>query len=226
MDAYNWDQRYRESGLLWTAGPNQWVEQHTTDFPAGRALDLASGEGRNALWLAERGWQVTAVDFSTAGVDKARELAEDRRGTAADRVHWVVADILSYTPEAQYELVLVIYLHLPADQRRSALQNAASALAPGGTLLVVGHHSDNLAHGVGGPPDAAVLYDQHDVLTDLASWPDLTTETAERRDRTVADQPRPALDVIVELRRTARHPKPRSPQAPGPAQAPIGVAGR
>lgn len=203
MDAHNWDQRYRESALLWTAGPNQWVEQHIADLPPGRALDLASGEGRNALWLAERGWQVTAVDFSAVGMDKARELAEHREDTAA-RVRWVVADVLSYTPDTSYDLVLVVYLHLPADQRRSALQHAASAVAPGGRLLVIGHHSDNLTHGVGGPQDAAVLYNEHDVLADLASWTELTIQTAERRVRVVAEQPRPALDVLVELRRTVQ----------------------
>ncbi|RCW44470.1 methyltransferase family protein [Halopolyspora algeriensis] len=203
MDAHDWDERYRETALLWTAGPNRWVEQHTAELPPGRALDLAAGEGRNALWLAERGWQVTAVDFSAVGMDKARELAESRGGEAAGRVRWVVEDVLSHTPGGQYDLVLVVYLHLPAEQRRTALQRAASALAPGGTLLVVGHHSDNLTHGVGGPPDPAVLYDEHDVLADLSSWTELTTETAEKRERAVADQPRPALDVVVEFRRAA-----------------------
>lgn len=202
MDANEWDQRYRETALLWTTGPNQWVREHTADLPPGRALDLASGEGRNALWLAERGWLVTAVDFSTVGTDKARDLAESRDTDAADRVRWVVDDVVDHTPEQQYDLVLVIYLHLPADQRRTALQHAAAALAPGGTLLVVGHHSDNLTHGVGGPPDATVLYDENDILADLRPFTDLTTETAGTYKRVVADQPRPALDVIAKFRRS------------------------
>ncbi|GAB2737707.1 class I SAM-dependent methyltransferase [Salinifilum aidingensis] len=203
MEAHDWDQRYRETALLWTSGPNRWVEQHTADLPPGRALDLASGEGRNALWLAERGWRVTAVDFSPVGVDKARELANERDAAAAERVRWEVADLLSYTPDGQYDLVLVVYLHLPADQRRTALQRAAAALAPGGTLLVIGHHSDNFTRGVGGPPDPAVLYDEHDVLADLADREDLTATAAGMRERVVAEQPRPALDVLVELRRDA-----------------------
>lgn len=202
MDAHDWDERYREASLLWKAGPNRWVEQHTADLPPGRALDLASGEGRNALWLAERGWQVTAVDFSAVGMDKARALAEGGSDTVAGRVHWVVADVLSYTPEAQFDLVLVVYLQLPENQRRAAFQHAAAALAPGGTLLVVGHHSDNLAHGVGGPPDPAVLYSESDVLADLEPRHDLSIKTAAMRERVVPDQPRPALDVIVELQRS------------------------
>lgn len=201
--AHDWDQRYREATLLWTEGPDQWVEQHTAGLSPGRALDLAPGEERNALWLAEHGWQVTAVDFSAVGVDKARELAENRNQDAADRVRSAVADVVSYAPDTQYDLVLAIYLHLSADQRRTALQNAASALTPGGTLLVVGHHSDNLTHGVGGPPDSAVLYGENDILSDLELWHELTVETAGMRERTVTDQPRPALDVVVAIRRTA-----------------------
>ena len=79
MDADAWDVRYRESELVWSPGPNQFVEAELADLPPGRALDLAAGEGRNAIWLAEQGWQVTAVDFSQAGLDKGRSL---RRGPA------------------------------------------------------------------------------------------------------------------------------------------------
>lgn len=202
MDAEEWDQRYRETTLLWTAGPNQWVEQHTAHLPPGRALDLAAGEGRNAFWLAERGWQVTAVDFSPVGIDKARELATQRDTASASRIRWVVDDVLTYSPDMRYDLVLVIYLHLHAEQRRTAFRNAASAFAPGGTLLVIGHHSDNLTHGVGGPPDPAVLYNQHDIVADLDTLSDLHLTAAGMRERAVTDQPRPALDVVTEFVRS------------------------
>jgi SAM-dependent methyltransferase len=201
MDANDWDQRYRESPLLWSAGPNQWVRQYTEDLAAGRALDLAAGEGRNALWLADRGWNVTAVDYSQVAIDKARKLASQQHGGAADRVHWVVDDVLSYTASTQYDLVLVIYLQLPAAQRRTALRAAAAARLPGGTMLVVGHHTDNLAHGVGGPQDAEVLYTEHDVLADVEPVREIVSLSALRRERFIPDQPRPALDVVVELER-------------------------
>ncbi|MGH3901182.1 MAG: DUF397 domain-containing protein [Pseudonocardiaceae bacterium] len=75
LSAHDWDERYRTSELIWKAGPNQWVRQHMRDLPPGTALDLASGEGRNAVWLADRGWQVTAIDFSVVAMDKAKRLA-------------------------------------------------------------------------------------------------------------------------------------------------------
>jgi SAM-dependent methyltransferase len=199
MDADDWDERYRTSELLWKAGPNQWVGEYTHALAPGTALDLASGEGRNAIWLAGRGWHVTAVDFSTVAIEKARKLASDR-GTA-ERIRWEVADVRSYTPPAQYDLVLVIYFQVPADQRRLVLRRAAAAVCPGGRLLVVGHHTDNLTHGVGGPPSADVLYSEHDVLADLAQLSELAFLTAQRVERVVEGQPRPALDVVVEAQR-------------------------
>ncbi|MFL6133228.1 MAG: class I SAM-dependent methyltransferase, partial [Nocardioidaceae bacterium] len=72
MDARAWDERYAASELIWSATPNRFVEAELTSLPPGRAVDLAAGEGRNALWLADRGWHVTAVDFSLAGLDKGR----------------------------------------------------------------------------------------------------------------------------------------------------------
>lgn len=199
ISAQDWDERYRTSELIWKAGPNQWVRQYTQDISPGTALDLASGEGRNAVWLADRGWQVTAVDFSVVAMDKAKELASQHGDRTADRIQWVVGDVLSYAPTAEYDLVLVIYLQLPAEQRTTALQRAAAAVSAGGRLLVVGHHSDNLTHGVGGPPIPEVLYTQDDVLADLAEFPNLVVRTARRVERVIDGQPRAALDLVVEV---------------------------
>ena len=80
MDSTAWNQRYKDSELVWSAAPNIWVKQLTQDLPAGKALDIAAGEGRNALWLASRGWHVTAVDFSTVALQRARSLAEEQLG--------------------------------------------------------------------------------------------------------------------------------------------------
>src|SRR5215469_15049772 len=109
-----WNQRYAETELLWSAGPNRFVEEELADLPPGRALDLGAGEGRNAIWLAERGWQVTAVDFSAAGLAKAARLA-GRRGVTG--VRWVEADLRGYQPgPAAYALVRVPYVHLLPDE--------------------------------------------------------------------------------------------------------------
>src|SRR5690348_14293140 len=104
MDRAEWDRRYAGTELVWTAEPNRFVVQEVAGLPPGRALDLAAGEGRNAVWLAERGWAVTAVDFSAVGLDKARRLAAERGVEAG----WVVADVLEYVPEpGAYDLVLI-----------------------------------------------------------------------------------------------------------------------
>jgi SAM-dependent methyltransferase len=204
--AQEWDERYRTSELVWKAGPNQWVRKYAQDLSPGTALDLASGEGRNAIWLADRGWQVTAVDFSVVAMEKAKQLASRHGARTADRICWVVEDVLSYAPITEYDLVLVIYLHVPAAARRSALHHAAAAVAPGGSLLVVGHHTDNLTQGVGGPPRPEVLYTEHDVLADLAEFPSLVCRTAQRMERVIDGQPRTALDVVVEMKRSTAAP--------------------
>lgn len=204
MDSQDWDARYGAAELVWGTEPNRWVVRETADLPVGRALDLAAGEGRNGSWLAGRGWRVTAVDFSQVALDRGRRLAAGLPGGAAERLSWLRADVLAYEPEAGgYELVLVVYLHLPADRRRTVLAAAAAALAPGGTLLVVGHATANLTEGVGGPQDARVLFAPEDVVADLAGR-GLRTERAEHVHRpvTTADGGRArAIDTLVRLRR-------------------------
>ena len=135
MDSDVWNRRYADRELVWTSEPNRFLVAEAAALPAGRALDLACGEGRNAVWLAERGWRVTGVDFSEVGLEKARALAR-ARGVQAE---WVAADLLAYTPEPQaFELVLVFYLQVPAAERQPIVRAAAGAVAPGGLFLLVG----------------------------------------------------------------------------------------
>ncbi|TMR41030.1 class I SAM-dependent methyltransferase [Actinomadura geliboluensis] len=203
MDSAEWDRRYAGSELVWSAGPNRWVEEVAADLPPGRALDLAAGEGRNALWLAERGWTVTAVDFSAAGLARARSLAERRLGEHAGRVQLVEADLREYTPARHgADLVIVAYLQVDERLRRDALRAAADAVAPGGRLLVVAHDSDNLAHGFGGPPNPAVLYTAQDAASDIEGR-GLQVLRAEPRTREVSTDagPRTAIDAFLLARR-------------------------
>jgi SAM-dependent methyltransferase len=199
VDAEHWNDRYAASGYVWTTGANAQLVDEVASLDPGRALDLACGEGRNAVWLAEQGWTVTAVDFSEVGLDKGRRLAADR-GVLVD---WVRADATCWDPPAPgFDLVVVLYLQLPADQRRPALGVAARALTPGGTLLVIAHDATNLANGTGGPRDPAVLYGPDDVLADLeAAGVTVTVERAEVVERPVDGADRPALDCLVRVRR-------------------------
>jgi SAM-dependent methyltransferase len=196
FDAAFWDDRYRQTGSVWGIAPNRWVEQEVGSLPPGRALDLACGEGRNAIWLASRGWQVDAVDFSAVAIEKGRAAA-DRDGVA---VTWHVADALDYDATTDADLVLLSYLQLPAERRRRAVRRGAGALARGGTLLVVAHDSRNLTEGTGGPQDPAVLYTAEDVTGDLADT-DLVIEKAAVVQRPVTGADRPALDALLRARR-------------------------
>lgn len=199
MKAEQWDARYRAAELVWGAHPNRWVESELADLAPGRALDLACGEGRNALWLAAHGWQVNAVDFSAVALDKARAL-ESRQAPAVPRVTWVHADATDYQPDEPVDLTLLCYLHLAPPQRRAALTGAAHALARGGTLLVVGHDSTNIAEGVGGPQDASVLFTAEEVAAELAGL-GLAIDHAEAALRPIAGADRPAIDALVRAHR-------------------------
>ncbi len=205
MDSRAWDERYAAAEMVWGEEANRWVVRETEGLMPGRALDLAAGEGRNALWLAARGWQVTAVDFSAVALDRGRRLAERQAEHIRGRVTWVRADLSDHRPEpGAFDLVLVVYLHLPADRRRAVLRRAAEATAPGGTLLVVGHDTANLTEGVGGPQDPAVLFTPEDVLADLAGegLETVRAEKLHRPGRGPDGEPAAhAVDALVRLRR-------------------------
>jgi SAM-dependent methyltransferase len=190
VDSAQWDERYATSEYQWKMAPNQFVAAQLADLTAGRALDLAAGEGRNSVWLAERGWRVTAVDFSRVGLEKGRKLAASRDVTGID---WVVADLRDYRPAASaFDLVLIAYLHCDVSPRAQVLGRAAAALAPGGTLFVVGHDLANLSEGTGGPQDPAVLYTAGALRAEL---PGLSVLRAEQVSRTVGDAT--AIDVLL-----------------------------
>lgn len=151
MDAAQWDQRYRASaGGVWATQPPGVVREIVAELTPGTAIDVATGDGRTALWLAERGWDCTGVDFSRAGL----ALAAARPG--GDAVTWTAGDILVWRPETQVDLVVSCYLHLP--DSAAAIARIAEWVAPGGTLLVLGHDVDNIAAGGHGPSDPAILY--------------------------------------------------------------------
>jgi SAM-dependent methyltransferase len=192
----DWDRRYAEADLLWSRGPNRFLVAETGDLAPGRALDLACGEGRNAIWLAEQGWQVTAIDYSQVAIAKARErVARERL-----EIDLVCADLVDYEPEpSTYDLVLVLYLQLPAAELSLVLARAAAALAPGGTFFLVGHDLTNMTDGVGGPRDPDVLYTPDDIV---AALPGLAIEKAERVLRDVEGADRPAIDALVRARNT------------------------
>jgi SAM-dependent methyltransferase len=197
VDSQQWDERYSGTEFEWTTRPNQFVAAELADLPPGRALDLAAGEGRNTVWLAERGWQVTAVDFSRVGLEKGRKLSA-ARGVDEARVDWIVADLRDFEPDRDfYDLVLIAYLQVSPELRATVMARAAAALAPGGTAFVVGHDLTNLTEGTGGPQDPDVLYTPEAVRAEL---PGLRVVRAERVHRTVERDGGPAIAIDTLVR--------------------------
>ncbi|HEX6246274.1 MAG TPA: class I SAM-dependent methyltransferase [Nocardioidaceae bacterium] len=209
MDSHDWDLRYADSELVWSLGPNRFVESELGALSPGRAIDVAAGEGRNAIWLAEQGWDVTAVDFSQVGLDKGRALQTRHERGDALRISWVRADAVhDDLGRGEYDLAVLAYLQLPAEERREAVRRSFAALRDGGTLLVVAHDSTNLTEGTGGPQYPEVLYTAEDVLADL-DGEHFEVVRAERVSREVLppddtpDQaPRTAYDALVRVVRT------------------------
>ena len=193
MDRDDWDTRYSGEELLWKADPNRFLVREAADLAPGRALDVACGEGRNALWLASLGWRVTGVDFSDVALAKARRVS-DERGLDVD---WVSADLAEWAPaDGAFDLVIVFYLQLPAAQRSRVYARMAAGLDRGGTMLVVGHDSENLAHGYGGPQDPRFLFSAEDVAGDLDGLEIVRAEQV-RRPVDTDQGPRTALDALV-----------------------------
>lgn len=199
MESEDWNRRYATAELVWTAVPNRFLVAEVAGLPAGSALDLGAGEGRNAVWLAQQGWQVTAVDFAQAGLDKAAKLA----AAAEVNISTVCADLITYRPPpATSDLVVILYLHVPASLRQVIHRWAADAVAAGGVLLVVGHDATNIGDGYGGPQDPDILFSPDDVRDDLTGT-GLSIEKAERVRRTVEtpNGQREAIDALVRARR-------------------------
>ena len=145
-----WNKRYLGSELVWSKTANVEFVRQVADLVPGRALDLGSGEGRNAIWLAQQGWHVSAVDFAEAGINKARQLASEKDADKIE-VNWIVSDVCGYHDEAGFDLVAIMYLHTSQSERDHWLPSAINMVRPGGVFLYIGHDPKNISHGVGGP---------------------------------------------------------------------------
>jgi len=194
-----WNERHK-GGDFEGHGPNPTLALGVSGLTPGRALELACGSGTNAVWLASRGWKTTAVDWSSVGLANGRAKA-DAAGVA---VEWLERDLLSWTPPPRsFDLVAIVYLHLPTDERIPVYSKAAAAVAPGGRLLVVGHHPRNAAEGFGGPSEDR-LFTAEQIATDLlVADPDLRIERAELQ-RQAGHSDHPPYDSLLVVRRPDR----------------------
>ena len=188
MDSTAWDERYEDSELVWSGKPNLFLPPLVEGVPPGTALDVACGEGRNAIWLARQGWDVTAYDFSAVAIDKAQSLAGDIQ------IDWIIADATTSESTKKFDLVVIFYLHLPEDQLAAAFERAVDSVVPGGTLFAVGHALSNLEQGYGGPPYREILWTQ-ERIAEIASGLDIIE--VEERERYVEDADATAIDLVL-----------------------------
>ena len=194
----HWEQRHA-GGDIESSGPNPVLAATVSALSPGSALDLACGDGRNAVWLAVHHWRVTGVDWSVTALAKAAA----RANAAGVTVTWVNADLLAWRPPgAAFELVTIVYLHLPVGERRQIYAAAAQALTPGGRLVVIGHDRTNLSDGVGGPQDPDLLFTAAEVADQLlADVPGLMIES-QQVVRRVAAPERGPIDALLIARQS------------------------
>lgn len=194
MDASEWNQRYRSADRLWSVTPNLFVADRLKTMTPGRGLDLAAGEGRNAIWLASLGWKMTAVDFS--------EVAVERGSAHSDQVEFIVADVLEWEPADRYDLVLIAYLQLAPPDLERVLLRAREWLAPRGELFLIGHDVSNIDHGWGGPQYPEVLWEVPSIVGWLDGMSIVESEVV-RRPIETDDGTRYARDALVRARSRA-----------------------
>jgi SAM-dependent methyltransferase len=204
-DAAFWDERYGSSSLLWSGHVNASVCVEVEGLAAGRALDVGCGEGGDALWLAEHGWDVLGVDVSQVALDRAAARAHETGSDA--RTAWEPHDLLTWTPPpATYDLVSVAFIHLATDDRRAVYAGLAEAVAPGGTLLVIAHHPSDLGV-VPRPPHPELFFTAEELIEDLGNGPgSWEIVTAEARPRPCHHPDGHAVtlhDTVLRARRTA-----------------------
>ncbi|MEE8405976.1 MAG: class I SAM-dependent methyltransferase [Acidimicrobiia bacterium] len=193
MESGSWDERYRVTDRLWSIKPNLFVADRLGPAQPGVGLDLASGEGRNAIWLSELGWTMTAVDFSEVAVERGRAIS--------NAVDFVVADVLTWEPSVTFDLVLIAYLHLPEDQLGPLVKRAVDWLKPDGEIFLIGHDRSNIEDGHGGPQIPEILWNVESIRSWLSGLTVIEAQVV-RRPIDTDDGVVFARDTLVRARAT------------------------
>jgi SAM-dependent methyltransferase len=173
-----WDDRYGASDRVWSGEPNPQLVDRATGLMPGRALEVGSGEGADAIWLAEQGWDVTALDVSQVALDKAAVHADDR-GVS---VTWRRVDLDGWpgAPGA-YDLVSAQFMYLPQPALTALYRALGASVAPGGTLLLVGHHPADPRHGSHDFPDVRWTGEEAATWLDEDGWSSIDVATVRRQ---------------------------------------------
>lgn len=205
-DAAFWDARYGSAHSLWSGKPNGGLVAEAGDLEPGTALDAGAGEGADAIWLARRGWRVTAVDISGVALDRAAAHAAAAGDDVAGLIQWRRADLLDWTPpERAYDLVTAQYLHLPARERRALYARLAAAVADRGTLLIVGHHPADMGTTMPRPQRPELYFTGDDLAAELGGegWKIVTNVAAAREATDPEGRPVTLHDTVFRARRSS-----------------------
>ena len=197
-----WDGRYRGSTAVWSGRPNPQLVSEVSGMPPGRAMDAGCGEGADSLWLAHKGWQVTAVDFSSVALDRARRHASAQAFPGS--IAWEHRNLLRWTPPpGSYDLVSAQFMHLPSEDRDSLYKRLAASVATGGTLLIVGHSKTDIDAGARRPHGDGLFFKAIDIAGSLTPehW---DIAVAEARPRSGSDAAGRAITIHDEVLRAVR----------------------
>jgi len=201
LEAPAWDERYGGAELVWSGNPNPQLVAEAAELAPGTALDVGAGEGADAVWLARRGWRVTAVDFSKVALERVVQHAADE----GVEVTTEQADVRTWEPPAgAFTLVNSQFMHLPSEVFTQVVARLAAAVAPGGHLVVVGHHPKDLeSPSIGRPPVEDMLFTAEQIagLLDTAEWEILAADTRPRQLIGVDGEPVTGHDAVLHARR-------------------------
>jgi len=204
FDEAFWDERYAAQNGDWSGDPNPHLVTEVSELGPGTALDAACGEGMDAIWLAARGWTVTAVDISSVALERNKTI--EVPADIARRIDWVHADLTGWTPsQAVYDLVSAQFIQMPAEPREVIFRKLAAAVKPGGTLLVVGHDpSDLVTHPNLRRPRPDCFYTAADVasLLEPSAWDIVAATSRERPMKDATGTPLTVRDIVLRAHRS------------------------
>ncbi len=201
-DGTFWDDMYRSRTALWSGEPNLQLVADVSALAPGRALDAGCGEGADAIWLAERGWRVTAADVSAVALGRAQAVAISTE--VAQRIEWIQANLATWVPPARtYDLVTAQYVHLPDPPREKVFRALADAVKPHGSLLIVGHHPSDLQTTASRPPLPELFYTADDVAAFLTpeDWEIVVNAAREKTATDRAGRTVVVHDTVLHARR-------------------------